>query len=231
MAFLEKKVRPGIKTKELDELAKKLIQEKLAKPAFLGYKPDGAQKHYPASLCVSINEEIVHGLPGERILKEGDIVSLDLGLEYKGLFNDMAVTVGVGKIGEEQKKLIETTRKSLELMIDEIRPGIKTGDLGNFIETFVKSQGYRVIKGLVGHGIGRKPQEFPMLPNWGEKNTGDLIAENMIVALEPMISKGNGRISLKSDGWTYQTKDGSLSAHFEHTILVSKNRGMILTRN
>lgn len=229
MTELQKAAKAGVETRELDTLAQNLILKAGGKPSFLNYKPDKSSKPYPAALCVSINEEIVHGLPGERLIKEGDVVSLDLGLEYSGLFTDMAITFGIGKIEEKKKRLIETTKEALKNAIKEIRPEMKTGDLGNIIQKFAKSRGYNVAKNLTGHAIGRRPHELPHFPNWGEVGEGKLIKENMAVALEPMLCEGKGEIETLPDGFTIKTKDNSLSAHFEHTILVTPNGGEIIT--
>lgn len=227
---LESEVLPGIKTRELDKLAYELILKAGAKPAFLGYKPKGAREGYPATLCVSINEEIVHGLPGERIIKQGDIIGLDLGLNYKGYFSDMAATVGVGKIGKKAEDLIKTSKDGLDFAIKQIKPGIKTGDLGYLIQKFVQKRGFFVIKELAGHGIGKVPQEFPYLPNWGKRGEGVALKQGMILAVELMISEKQTEIETLPDGWTIKAADGSLASHFEHTIVLKKQGAEILTR-
>lgn len=227
---LEKAAKPGIQTKELDKLAYELILKAGAKPAFLGYKPKGSREGYPATLCVSVNEEIVHGLPGERIIKQGDIIGLDLGLNYKGYFSDMAATVGVGKIGKKAEDLIKTSKDGLDFAIKQIKPGIKTGDLGYLIQKFVQKRGFFVIKELAGHGIGKVPQEFPYLPNWGKRGEGAELKQGMILAVELMISEKQTEIETLPDGWTIKTADGSLASHFEHTIVLKKQGAEILTR-
>lgn len=228
--LLEKKVKAGVKTKELDKLARDLILKTAAKPAFLGYKPKDAKNGYPATLCVSVNEEIVHGLPGERIIKQGDLVGLDLGLNYKGYFSDMAVTVGVGKVDKKAEELIKTSKEGLDFAIKQIKPGIKTGDLGFLIQSFVEKRGFFVVKELVGHGIGKVPQEFPYLPNWGKRGEGVELKQGMILAVELMISENETEIETLSDGWTIKTADNSLSSHFEHTIVLKKQGAEILTK-
>lgn len=230
LSLLEKEIKPGVKTKNLDKLAYELILKAGARPAFLGYKPKGAKEGYPATLCVSVNEEIVHGLPGERIIKQGDLVGLDLGLNYKGYFSDMAVTVGVGKVDKKAEELIKTSKEGLDFAIKQIKPGIKTGDLGFLIQSFVEKKRFFVVKELVGHGIGKVPQEFPYLPNWGKRGEGTELKEGMILAVELMISEKETEIETLSDGWTIKTADNSLSSHFEHTIVLKKQGAEILTK-
>lgn len=230
LSELEKAAKPGVQTKELDKLAYGLIFKKNAKPAFLGYKPKNAKESYPATLCVSINEEIVHGLPGERIIKQGDIVGLDLGLNYKGYFSDMAITIGIGKIGKKAEDLIKTSKDGLDFAIKQIKPGIKTGDLGFLIQFFVEKRGFFVVKELVGHGIGKVPQEFPYLPNWGKRGEGTELKEGMVLAVELMISEKETEIETLPDGWTIKTADNSLSSHFEHTVILKKQGAEILTK-
>ena len=229
LSELEKAAKPGIKTQELDELARDLILKSGAKPAFLGYKPKGAKEGYPATLCVSLNDEIVHGLPSERIIQNGDLVSLDLGLNYKGYFSDMAVTLAMGKIKKREQSLIKTSKDGLDFAIKQIKPGIKTGDLGFLIQSFVEKKGFFVVKELVGHGIGKVPQEFPYLPNWGKRKEGTELKEGMILAVELMISEKETEIETLPDGWTLKTADNSLSSHFEHTIAIRKQGAEILT--
>lgn len=229
LSELEKAAKPGVQTKELDKLAYDLILKAGAKPAFLGYKPKGAKEVYPATLCVSLNEEIVHGLPSERIIKDGDLISLDLGLNYQGYFSDMAITIGVGKISKKAEDLIKTSKDGLDFAIKQIKPGIKTGDLGYLIQKFVQKRGFFVIKELAGHGIGKVPQEFPYLPNWGKRGEGVALKQGMILAVELMISEKETEIETLPDGWTIKTADGSLSSHFEHTIVLKKQGAEIIT--
>jgi len=225
-----KKSVPGAKTIELDKLAEKMIKEAGGRPSFKNYKTPDDKFPYPASLCVSINEEVVHGVPGERVLKDGDIVSLDLGMEYKGFYTDSAVTVSVGNISEQAKKLIETTKESLNLGIMAVKSGAFTGDVGYAVQSFAEKNGFNVIRKLVGHGLGRKVHETPEIPNFGVKGKGEILKEGEVIAIEPMITAGRHDIYLDKNWWTWKTKDGSLSAHFEHTIIVTKNGAEIITK-
>ena len=221
---------PGVKTIELDMLAEKIIREAGGRPSFKNYKTPDDKIPYPASLCVSINEEVVHGVPGERVLKDGDIVSLDLGMEYKGFYTDIAVTVSVGEASEQAKKLIETTKEALNLGIMAVKSGAFTGDVGYAIQSFAEKNGFNVIRKLVGHGLGRKAHESPEVPNFGLKRKGEILREGEVIAIEPMITAGRHDIYLDKDLWTWKTKDGSLSAHFEHTVIVTKNGTEIITK-
>jgi methionyl aminopeptidase len=224
-------VVPGVSTRELDSLALKLVKEKGDTPAFLNYKPYGAKRPYPATLCVSINDEVVHGIPNEhdRILNEGDIVSLDLGLIHNGLITDMAVTVPVGKVDEEAHKLMETTKEALRLGIKAAKGGKTVGDIGSAIATFVRPKGYGIVEELAGHGVGYSVHEDPYVPNFGAKGEGAKLHPGMVIAIEPMLNEGTKEVYLDKDGYTYKTADGSRSAHFEHTILITKSDPVILT--
>ncbi len=225
------KVAPGISTMELDAYAEKLIRAGGDHPAFLGYKPDGAPYPYPASLCVSINNEIVHGIPKEnRILKEGDIVSIDLGLKHKGLFTDHAITVPVGVISKSSQKLLAATKESLDAGIFAARAGNKIGDISYAIEASIKPYGFGIVRELSGHGVGREIHEDPYIPNFGKKGTGIVLKPGMVVALEPMINEGTAAVVFMDDGYTFKTKDGKKSAHFEHTILITDGEAEILTQ-
>lgn len=226
-----KKVVPNVTTKELDDYALKLVLEGGDKPAFLGYRPEGAKRDYPASLCVSINQEIVHGIPneGDKILREGDVVGIDLGLIHKGLYTDMAITVGVGKIDKVSKDLIEATRKALDIGVKAVKAGKHIGDIGFAIEEYTKTTGFSLAEGLAGHGVGYKVHEDPYVPNSGEKGQGEILKAGMVIAIEPMLCEGTGKIVLEKDGYTYSTKDGKRSAHFEHTVLVTDDGFEILT--
>ncbi len=225
-------VKPGISTQFLNDLAEKLLKEKGAEPAFLDYLPDGEKvPPYPASLCVSINEEVVHGTPSDRKLKEGDIVGLDLGVRYLGYYTDKSLTIGVGRISGEVKKLIKTAKNVLDLAIKNVKPGIKTGDIGFLIENYVKKFGFSVVKDLVGHGVGKRVHEEPAIPNFGQKGKGVQFREGMTFAIEPMVNMGGSAVTKKKDDpWTIVTLDGSLSAHFEDTVAVTKKGCLILTR-
>jgi methionyl aminopeptidase len=223
MIEVEKMVKPGITTKELDRAAEALILSKGATPSFKGFN------NFPASLCTSVNEEIVHGIPSGRILKDGDIISLDLGLLYKGFHSDMAVTVPVGKVSPGVNRVIKVAKKALKRGISHVRPGGTVGDIGNAIEKYVEGQGFSVVRELCGHGIGKNLHEDPQIPNYGEKNTGAKIKEGMVICIEPMAVIGDWRIKKAKDGYGYETKDGSFAAHFEHTVAITKNGPSVLT--
>jgi len=223
MEELEKKVRPGIITKELDRVAETLIFKFGGEPSFKGHEG------FPAALCISINEEIVHGVPSERILKEGDVISLDIGMKYKGFHTDMAVSLPVGKVLPEVKRLILATKKSLKRGIKKAKPGNTFGDIGNTIQRHVESQGFSVVRELCGHGIGRELHEDPQILNYGKRHLGPEITEGMVFCIEPMVTTGSWQIKKSKDGYGYETKDGSLACHFEHTIAVFKNGPKILT--
>ncbi len=220
---IEKMAKPGITTQELDRAAEALILSMGAKPGFKGYGG------FPCSLCASVNEEIVHGLPSGRILKEGDIIGLDLGVLYKGYNSDMAVSLPVGKVSFEAKRLINVTKKALRLGIKKVKPGNTTGDIGNTIQRFVEDQGFSVVRELCGHGIGKELHEEPKIPNFGKRGGGEKLAEGMVICIEPMVTIGDYRLKKADDGYGYATRDNSLTAHFEHTIAVTKNGARILT--
>lgn len=229
LAKVAKKVAPGVTTKELDDYAYKLISEGGDGSAFLGYRPEGHSKTYPASLCTSVNNEIVHGIPkASKVLKEGDIVSLDLGINHKGLFTDHAITVPVGKINKASEELLRTTREALIVGIAEAHGGKRVGDIGYAIEKFVNRK-YGIVRELSGHGVGKKIHEDPYIPNYGKKGKGQLLIPGMVVAIEPMLNIGGAGIVSMSDGYTIKTADGSRSAHFEHTILITEDEPEILT--
>lgn len=224
-------VAPGVSTKDLDDYAFKLIKELGDKPAFLNYKPYGAPKPYPASLCTSVNHEVVHGIPKKNvILKEGDIISIDLGLNHKGMFTDMAMTVPVGEVSEASKKLMDITKKALEVGIEEARAGNTVGDIGFAIENFVKHYRYGIVDVLSGHGVGKAIHEDPYIPNFGKKGTGPKLVEGMVIAIEPMLNNGTKNVILEDDGYTFTTADGKKSAHFEHTVYISPDGPEILTQ-
>ncbi len=223
MKELEKNVRPGIATKELDRLAESLIFKFGGKCSFKGY--DG----FPSCLCVSVNEQIVHGVPSEKILKEGDIIGLDLGVFFKGFHNDMAITVSVGKVDAETQKLIETTKKALEMGIEKVKPKNRIGDISEAVQNFVERQGFNVVRELCGHGIGKEIHEDPKILDYGKAGTGPEIKEGMVLCIEPMVTVGNWRLKKSADGFGFETADGSLSCHFEHTIAVTKNGCQVLT--
>ena len=223
-------VKPGISTYELDKYAEKLIMDMGDYPAFLNYKPDMQKSPYPASLCVSINDEIVHGIPSkDRILKEGDIISLDLGLKHKNHFTDMAITVGVGEIPKSSQKLLEITEKALMVGISAARVPNRIGDIGHAIESFVRKHKYGIVDVLAGHGVGKAIHEDPYIPNFGKAGTGAKLQKGMVIALEPMLNAGTKNVKLAKDDWTFKTADGKRSAHFEHTILITDDEPEILT--
>jgi methionyl aminopeptidase len=224
-------VKPGITAGELNARAEELIKEGGDKAAFLDYTPAGADRPYPASLCVSVNDEIVHGIPNEdeKVLKEGDIVSLDMGLIHKGLFTDMAVTVPVGTVSPELQKLLETTKAALAAAIKTAKGGKRVGDVGSAIERVGIASGFGVVEELSGHGVGYDVHEDPFVPNYGEPGKGAALQPGMVIAIEPIFNIGSRKIVLDRDGYTYRTADGTASAHFEHTILITKGNAEILT--
>jgi len=224
-------VAPGVSTKDLDDLANRLISEGGDKAAFLGYKPYGAKRPYPASLCVSVNDAVVHGIPNEEpvVLKEGDIVTLDLGLNHRGMITDMAVTVPVGKIDAVAKKLLNTTREALDIGIKAVKPGNTVGHIGEAIESHISPHGFGIVKELAGHGVGYSVHEDPYIPNYGKAGEGELLVPGMVIAIEPIINEGTKKIKLDKDGYTYKTVDGLRSVHFEHTVLVTDEGSEILT--
>lgn len=229
LAKTAKFVKPGISTYDIDQYAYKLIKEDGDEPAFLNYKPEGAPKAFPATICVSVNNEIVHGIPSKtRILKEGDIVSLDLGIKHAGLFTDHAVTVPVGETSKKDKQLLADTKKALEIGIWAARGGATVGDIGHAIESFVDRR-YGIVRELSGHGVGKEIHEDPYVPNYGKAGKGQKLIPGMIIAIEPMLNLGKADIVSAADNWTIKTADGSRSAHFEHTILITEGDAEILT--
>ncbi len=229
---LKEMVKPGVSASELNDYAHKLILKNGDTPAFLNYKPNGARRPFPASLCVSINDEIVHGIPNEaeKILKEGDIVSIDLGLIHKGLITDAAITIPVGVVSSELTKLLNITEQALMAGIKAAKGGKKTGDVGMAIERLGVSGGFGIVEELSGHGVGYSVHEDPYVPNYGQSGTGIVLRPGMVLAIEPIFNIGSRYTMLDKDGWTYKTKDGKQSAHFEHTILITKGDPEILTR-
>lgn len=232
LSKIAEKVAPGVSTQELEDYAREMIKEGGDKAAFLNYTPRGARRSYPASLCVSVNNEIVHGIPNEDplVLQEGDVVSLDLGLIHQGLITDSAITVGVGNVSEENRKLMEHCKEALYLGIKAARGGGHVGDIGHAIESFIRPLGYGMSEGLAGHGVGYKVHEDPFVPNEGKKGSGEALKPGMVIAIEPMITLGTDRIVLAKDGYTYKTADGTNSAHFEHTIAITDGDPIILTK-
>jgi len=222
--ILGKAARPGITSRDLDILAEKTIRKLGGEPAFKGHGG------YPASTCISINDTIVHGIPSDGVIKNGDLVGIDVGVKYKDFYTDTAATFPVGEVTKEANRLLKITKKSLEKAIKAIKPGKYLGDIQSLIQKTIEKEGFGVIKSLSGHGVGRNLQEEPSIPNFGKEKTGPVLKEGMTLAIEPMVSAGEWQTKTLDDGWTVKIADGSLSAHFEHTILVTKNGAEILTQ-
>lgn len=216
-------VRPGVTTAELDQLAESFIRDHGGRPAFKGYRG------FPASICPSLNEEVVHGLPGPRELREGDLVGVDVGVELQGFYGDAALTFPVGTVSDEAVKLLQVTRESLMLGIAQARAGNRVGDISHAVQSYVERNGFSVVKALVGHGIGREMHEEPAVPNFGPPGRGPRLMAGLVLAIEPMVNVGGHEVVTRSDGWTVATKDGSLSAHFEHTVAVGADGPEILS--
>lgn len=216
-------ISPGISLLEIDKFAEEYAYKNKAKPAFKGYHS------YPASICLSVNNVVVHGIPNKYVLNSGDIVGLDYGVELDGYFGDAAITVPVGSVSEEALNLLEVTRRSLEIGIEHAIIGSRIGDISYAIQQYVESFSYSVVRNFVGHGIGKKLHEEPPVPNYGQKGRGIKLEQGMVLALEPMVNIGSPDTTILADGWTAVTKDGSLSAHFEHTIAITKSGPRILT--
>ena len=226
LKMLEENVRPGVTTRELDRLAEEFIYDRGGKPEFKGYQG------FPASICASPNAMIVHGIPGSYRLKNGDIISLDVGVRFEGFVTDSATTVAVGHVPEEVLGLLGTTRECLAAATDQMRSGNRLGDVGHAIQVLAESRGYGVVRDLVSHGVGRQMHEDPQIPNYGSPNTGPRLLPGMTFAIEPMITLGDYGIRLSEwDGWSIYTADGSLSAHFENTVAVTENGPLVLTQN
>lgn len=225
---LKARVAPDVTTLELDAIAEELTLKKKAVPAFKGYSVGG--RVYPRCLCASINEEIVHGIPSNRPLRDGDIIGLDYGVIYDGFYGDSAITVGIGKVSEEAQRLMDVTEQSLYRGIQELQEGKRLGDLGSAVQRFAESAGFSVVRAFVGHGIGKKLHEEPPVPNYGEPDRGLRLKEGMVLAIEPMVNAGGYEVEIKEDGWTAVTKDGSLAAHFEHSVAITKNGPYILSQ-
>lgn len=215
---------PGITTLELDKLAVNFLKKNKARPAFLGYK------NYPATLCTSVNDQVVHGIPGSYRLKSTDILSVDMGVYYDGYYSDIATTIPVGQISEEAERLIRVTKESFYEGLSKAKVGYRLFDISVAIQSKAENAGYSVVREFVGHGIGRSLHEEPQLPNYGESNTGPRLKPGMTICIEPMVNVGKEGVKLLSDGWTVATNDGSLSAHFEHTVAITPNGPLILTK-
>ena len=220
---LIEKVKPGVTTKELDRFAFTLIKRHKARPAFLGFQG------FPASICTSVNDQIVHGIPGSYRLREGDIISLDFGVIYQGYYSDMAITLPVGNISKDAQRLIAVTKSALTSGISQMVPGNRLYDISSAIQECAESNGFSVVRDLVGHGIGQKMHEEPQIPNFGKRSTGPYLKAGMVFALEPMVNMGGYEIKTLDDHWTVVTADGSLSCHFEHTVAITDNGPEILT--
>ena len=223
LAQLAAMVVPGVTTRELDTAAERLVRERGAEPAFKGYRG------YPATLCASVNEQVVHGIPSDRPLAEGDILSLDMGVKLNGFYGDSAVTVPVGRIAEDAAALLRVTEEALERGIRQVRVGGRISDIGHAVQEHVERHGYSVVREFVGHGIGVALHEEPQIANYGEPGRGPRMVEGMVFAIEPMVNMGRPAVKVLADGWTAVTRDGSLSAHFEHTVAVTKDGPLILT--
>jgi methionyl aminopeptidase len=221
---VKEKVKPGVETRELDELAEELCRKHKVQPAFKGYRG------YPGSLCVSVNEEVVHGIPGPRRLKAGDLVSLDFGVKYDGYYGDAAITVGVGDVGEKARALMAATEKSLYAGIAEVKAGKRLSNVSHAVQSVVEGAGFGVIREFVGHGIGRSLHEDPQIANFGPPDRGPTMQVGMTFAIEPMTSMGSWQVRILQDGWTAVTQDGSQAAHFEHSVALTENGVLILSR-
>ena len=224
LSRLREKVKPGIKTKDLDKFAEEIAQKRGAEPAFKGYHG------YPHSLCISINEVVVHGMPSERLLVEGDIVGLDFGVYYQGFFGDATITLPVGKVTQKALRLMQVTEQSLYAGIEQAKEGNRLGDISAAVQSVVEGAGYSVVRDFVGHGIGKNLHEEPQIPNFGQKGRGIELKRGMILAIEPMVNEGKYKVQVLPDGWTVVTKDGSLSAHFEHSVAITDNGPDILSK-
>ncbi len=223
LTTLMKAVRPGMATSELDRMAEEGIRQAGGAPTFKGYNG------FPGSICASVNDEVVHGIPGPRVLREGDLLSIDIGTTLDGYVSDSAVTIPVGKISDEAQRLLDVTQECLTIGIAQMQAGKRVGDIGAAVQTYAERHGYGVVRELVGHGVGRAMHEEPQVPNYGEPGTGIELRPGLVLAIEPMITQGGPRIRVLGDGWTVVTADGKLAAHFEHTIAVTENGPRILT--
>ncbi len=221
---LEEVVKPGISTKEIELIVEKMVRDRGATPAFKGYR------NYPASVCTSVNDQVVHGIPSSLTLNEGDIISVDLGVYLDGFYGDAAVTLPVGKVSPLAEKLIRVTKEALALGIKRARPGNRVSDISHAIQKYVEANSFSVVRSFVGHGIGRSLHEEPQVPNFGEPGRGARLREGMTLAIEPMVNAGSHEVSVLDDGWTAVTVDGSLSAHYEHTVAVTASEPRILTK-
>lgn len=231
LAELRQRVRPGVTTAELDRLAGEMIVHHEAETAFKGYTIRNGSVPFPAHVCISLNHEIVHGIPSpQRVIKDGDVVSLDFGVVYGGFYGDAAVSFGVGEIDDSVRRLLDTTAASLQAGIDQACVGNRLGDVSAAVQSHAERAGYSVVREFVGHGVGRKLHEDPPVPNYGVPNRGVRLREGMVLAIEPMVNMGGAGVEMLDDGWTAVTKDGSLSAHFEHSVAVTTDGPVVLSR-
>jgi methionyl aminopeptidase len=219
---IAERVRPGVTTRELDRFAEQTIRDAGGVPAFLKYRG------YPATLCTSINDVIVHGIPSDTPLREGDIIGVDCGVVFKGYYGDAARTFAVGRVSPEAERLIAATRRALELAVEAVRPNQRLSDIGHAVQKYVESQGYSVVRDFVGHGIGTALHEEPQVPNFGEPGRGPRLRPGLVLAIEPMVNAGSPGVEVDADGWTARTKDGSLSAHFEYSVAVTESGARVL---
>lgn len=229
LQLVKRYVKPGITTIELDKIAEDYILSNNGKPAFKGYSQAGSF-NFPGSICSSIDDEVVHGIPGNRVLKEGEILSIDIGVEKNKFFGDAALSVAVGKISDEKQKLMNITEKSLYLGIEQLKEGNRLGDYSSTVQTLVEENGFSVVRDLCGHGVGKHLHEDPQISNYGKKGNGALIKNGMTLALEPMVNMGSYKVIVAEDGWTVLTADRKPSAHFEHTVAIIDGKPEILTK-
>jgi methionyl aminopeptidase len=231
LAELREVIRPGISTGEIDRISSDWIKKKEARSAFKGYQMRNGTVPFPATICISLNDEVVHGIPSsQRILKDGDVVSLDFGVIYRDFYGDAALTFALGQVGEVTQRLIETTATALDEGIAQAQVGSRLGNVSAAIQERVEKNGFSIVREFVGHGVGRRLHEDPPVPNYGARDRGVRLREGMVIAIEPMVNAGHGDVMLKSDGWTAVTKDGSLSAHFEHSVAITEKGPQVLSR-
>ena len=231
LAELREVIRPGISTGEIDRISSDWIKKKGARSAFKGYQMRNGTVPFPATICISLNDEVVHGIPSsQRMVKEGDVVSLDFGVIYRDFYGDAAVTFALGQVGEMAQRLIETTATALDEGIAQAQVGSRLGNVSAAIQEQVEKNGFSIVREFVGHGVGRRLHEDPPVPNYGARDRGVRLREGMVIAIEPMVNAGHADVMLKSDGWTAVTKDGSLSAHFEHSVAITEKGPQILSR-
>lgn len=234
LRVLASSVQPGVRAHTLDELAEKLIFDCGGEPAFKGYRIQGVAAAFPSTICTSVNDEVVHAFPlATKVLKEGDVIAIDIGMKWPaetGLYSDMAVTIGVGTISSDATRLINATREALMRGIAAVRSGARVGDVSHAVESYLTNERLGIVRDLAGHGVGHALHEDPLIPNYGKQGTGAELRESMVIAIEPIVTLGSPVIRLMQDEWTFKTKDGSLSAHFEHTVAITANGAEILTK-